>query len=161
MANEYIYRPLQDSLIGQLVLKLWSENGGDVAELQKALDSNLEGTSFQYHGTKKARKQVLMTTLPVEIRKELQKGRQEIILQKLSELIRGNFKDNKVPEIDVFLELFEWLLAGFDESALQEKLLHLLFNQKLSFSPDFLSRLKVLYEMAIEEEMKSIPSEEA
>lgn len=150
----YQYKIAEDSNFGKILFSEWQKNGYSSEELQNAIESHLNYFQYSFFsGTPRARKQVLMNTVPVEFRRYIEKQQFDRLLVDYSQLLSGSADDK--PCIDIALEIFEWLMSGFEQPNLLEKLMLTLVNHQLEIPSGFMEKLKARYLEIIAEEMNS------
>jgi hypothetical protein len=152
MKQVYQYKPLEDSLLGQILKLVYGKQSTDVSLLEKALESNLSEGRF-FTGTKKSEKQTLLRILPDRFRTYIQKKDISKAIQEFSLLVKGD--KSTEPKIDLALEILEWILSGFEEDEMTMELLKELCNQKVSFDKNFVLALRAEYNAEIQKEMES------
>lgn len=149
MGSNYSYNPLGDSLLGELICKVWVKRGGNAEQLTQAIYSFLkEGMDFK--GTPRGEKQLLMNILPNRIRKYKEQNNFVSIQNELKNLLMGRELVSK-PTPDVAFELLEWILTGFQDDKLVLELLPVVFNDKVKFDSEFLNELKNSYNELLNE----------
>lgn len=149
MKSPFPFDPLNDSLLGKIL--------GDIAENKKerevlwdAIESH--SSSGQFFFTSNANKQILMNTLPVQLRAWIEEKDLDKLKEELTTLIQGSLKKSQAPAMDVFLELAEWIVTGFEDNSLKLEILNLFTNYKYPIEENVLLQIQQKYDETLKED---------
>ncbi|PJZ70716.1 hypothetical protein CH373_07250 [Leptospira perolatii] len=136
----YPFHPLQDFILGEILAKTLEKFGIPKEEIDSAIRSNLKPGQKEFICTPNAKKQILLQTVPVEIRGLLQADKTSEVVEVFHNIIAQDGR------LDFALELIEWIFTGFENEDLVRKLFEQVLNHKIVLPVEFYSFLKKEYE---------------
>ncbi|MCB1176490.1 MAG: hypothetical protein KDK36_02820 [Leptospiraceae bacterium] len=152
MKSPFPFYPLEDNLLGKILLDI-AEKRGEREFLFQAVNSHKNSSNFFF--TPNSKKQVIMNTLPVKLRTLISENKLTQLKKELLYLIDGNEGNNELPSMDIFMEILEWIITGFESLDLKIELIHLLTNGKYKVNEEILLELQNQYEISLKEDFEN------
>ncbi|TGK03886.1 hypothetical protein EHO59_10185 [Leptospira semungkisensis] len=134
------FHPLEDFVLGEVLGRTLQSLGVPKEEIEKAILSHLPPGQTQFFFTPNAKKQILLQSMPVELRSFLEAGDWKKVLDTLRKTIKEEGR------LDLSLELIEWIFTGFDQEDLVRDLFSLVLNDKIELKKEFYPLLKEEYD---------------
>lgn len=155
MKKLYPFNPVEDSLIGNIIFNIFKEESRE-RSFQEAINSYiLEGDTYYF--TPRNKKQTIMDIYPSKIRVWISQKKFDEIKNFFLDLLHGKLTD--LPSMDIALELFEWILTGFQEEELSKGIFEILTNSKFHLQDNHLLNIQIAYKKILEEENSRIHTE--
>lgn len=148
MKQPYPFFPLQDSLIGTVIFSVFNEDF-QKAHLQEAILSHIPNGET-YFFTPRAKKQTILDIYPNKLRTWIQQKNNKEIEKFFWSLLKGELTGS--PAMDIALELFEWLLTGFQEENICKNVLKILTNNRIPIQDKDLQKIQTAYLKILAEE---------
>ncbi len=147
------FHPLEDFVLGEVLGKALERLGIPKEKTAEAILSHLPEGQSQFLFTPNSKKQILLQSIPVELRGFLDAGKDEEVFFVFRKTIREEGR------LDLALELIEWIFTGFDREDLVRALFSLVLNDKISLPADFYSVLKKEYDIEMLEDLDKFRKE--
>jgi hypothetical protein len=144
------FDPFQDSLLGEVLLRSWIHLSQDPILLKNYITQN---NTLHHTFTPNVKKQILMNTIPKEIRNTISHKNFDALLNLIKGLATGKTEYSEEKCLDVVLELLEWIWTGFPEESLVMKSLSNLYDNAPDFlmNPQLEHQMKILYDSFLAE----------
>ncbi|GBF51896.1 hypothetical protein LPTSP4_34340 [Leptospira ryugenii] len=120
------FSPFVDSLLGEKILIIAKKHGLSEDFLLSSLKKNLSLPEFYF--TPNSQKQTLMVRYPNLIRKLIESGDFNGLVDIFLKISKGQTQEFEIPAIDLSFELIEWLLTGFEMKNQIADILNALFG---------------------------------
>ncbi|TGK01946.1 hypothetical protein EHQ53_14500 [Leptospira langatensis] len=134
------FHPLEDFVLGEVLGRTLEALGTSKQEAEKAILSHLPPDRPEFLFTPNAKKQVLLQSMPIELRSFLEAGDWKKVVEVLQRTIKEEGR------LDLALELIEWIFTGFDQEDLVRDLFSLVLNDKIELKKEFYPLLKEEYD---------------
>lgn len=134
------FHPLEDFVLGEVLGRTLVALGHSKEEIQKAILSHLREGQQEFFFTPNAKKQILLQSMPVELRSFLEAGKEKEVLDIFQKTI------SEEGRLDLALELLEWIFTGFEKEELVRSIFSIVLNHKIKMNSEFYSRLKEEYD---------------
>jgi len=105
MKQNYPFHPLEDSLLGQILLEIFSQRDR-AKELQTKISKYLQEGEPSFYYTPNSIKSTQMSVLPPQFRRLYESGDREAIKTVFTSLLEPPAK------MDLVLEILEWVITG-------------------------------------------------
>lgn len=105
MKQNYPFYPLEDSLLGQILLEIFSQRDR-AKEIQTKFSNYLQEGEPSFYFTSNSIKATQMSVLPPQFRRLYESGDKEAIRAKFVSLLEPPVK------MDLVLEILEWVITG-------------------------------------------------
>ena len=124
MKSPYPFSPYEDSLLGQILMEIFTEKG-QADELHSIFQSYLQEGQTSFYFTPNSNKSTLLTILPSQFREAQVGGNPNEFSDKFSLLLQPPVK------MDVVLEIMEWILTGIAEPDISLTVLNRFLNKPI------------------------------
>jgi hypothetical protein len=152
MKSPFPFDPLEDNLLGKILAEI-AESRKERDLLKKAVYSH--SSSSQFFFTPNASKQVVMNTFPVQLRSWIEAKDYSKLKKELSILIQGSAEKKQNPSMDLFMELAEWIITGFEDMQLKQEILNLFTNYQYKIEQSDIQELQKKYEETLKEDFEN------
>jgi hypothetical protein len=144
------FDPFQDSLLGEVLLQAWLNLSQDPEILKNYITQD---NSIKHTFTPNVKKQILMNTLPQEIRRLINLKDNDSILKLMKDLANGRGEFTKERCLDVVFELLEWLWTGFPDESVIMSVIDSLYDHPPAFfkNTDLETEMRKLYDSLLAE----------
>lgn len=148
MRKPYPFSPIEDSLIGSIIFNVLRKDFNQ-ADLLDAIQSHLPAGEM-YYFTPRSKKQVILDIYPSKLRNWIAQKNHSEIENFFWKLLQGKLTGSSA--MDIALELFEWLLIGFQEEDLWEDVFKILINHRLPIQNKHIHDIQTAYLQLLEVE---------
>ncbi|TGN00188.1 hypothetical protein [Leptospira dzoumogneensis] len=147
------FHPLEDFVLGEVLGRTLVSLGHSKEEINKAIHSHLPPGRPEFLFTPNAKKQLLLQSMPVELRSFLEAGKEKEVLEIFRKTIQAEGR------LDLALELLEWICTGFEKEELVRELFQLVLNGKIELSSEFYPLLMEEYDKEMRGDLDRIREE--
>ncbi|TGL58875.1 hypothetical protein [Leptospira sarikeiensis] len=147
------FHPLEDFVLGEVFGRALIKLGHSKPEIEKAIHSLLPDGKPEFLFTPNAKKQILLQSMPVELRGFLESGKEKEVI----EIFRKTISEEG--RLDLALELLEWIFTGFDKQELVRSIFSLVLNNKIELGPEFYPTLMDEYDKEMRGDLDKLKEE--